>query len=351
MKLLTFISAIIILIIGSLIGWGLKTIHINNSNQIVSFSNQIKQATPYVVNIYTYINKQHLQNLHKQPEPSFTNLGSGILIHDGYILTNKHLIMNTDEIIVVLNNQVRIRAKLIGSDTTTDLAVLKIPEKNAPDTAIDTSNNINVGDITLAIGSPYGLEQSVTMGIISALARNNIGLNNYENFIQTDAAINPGNSGGALINSNGELIGINTAIFSNTGGSHGIGFAIPIHDALYVMQEIIKHGKVTRGYLGIKTTEFTHEVAKSLELPIHRGLLISMVDNMSPAQEAGIKVGDIIAKINNKEIWTEEMAKSIISKLPINSDINIIGIRGNQSYQANIKVEPLEEMGRSSQYY
>lgn len=259
--------------------------------------------------------------------------------------------MNTDEIIVVLNNQVRIRAKLIGSDTTTDLAVLKIPEKNAPDTAIDTSNNINVGDITLAIGSPYGLEQSVTMGIISALARNNIGLNNYENFIQTDAAINPGNSGGALINSNGELIGINTAIFSNTGGSHGIGFAIPIHDALYVMQEIIKHGKVTRGYLGIKTTEFTHEVAKSLELPIHRGLLISMVDNMSPAQEAGIKVGDIIAKINNKEIWTEEMAKSIISKLPINSDINIIGIRGNQSYQANIKVEPLEEMGRSSQYY
>jgi len=274
-----------------------------------------------------------------------------VIIYDGYILTNKHLIVNTDEIIIVLNNQMRITSKLIGSDTTTDLAVLKIPAESSPQIAIDTSNDINVGDITLAIGSPYGLQQSVTMGIISALSRNNIGLNNYENFIQTDAAINPGNSGGALINGNGELIGINTAIFSNTGGSQGIGFAIPIQDALDVMHEIIKHGKVVRGYLGIKTTELTPEIAKSLGLPLSRGLIVSMVDDMSPAQTAGIQIGDIIAKINNQEIWTQDMAKSIISKLRVNSKMNIIGVRGNQSYQASTRVEPLQEMGHSSQYY
>lgn len=344
-------SVVIILLIGTGVGWGLKTLQVNNTNHPYSLSDPIKKAAPYVVNIYTYKNKPKARDLNTQPEQSLINLGSGVIIYDGYILTNKHLIMNTDEIIVVLNNQARITSKLIGSDATTDLAVLKIPAEPSPQKAIDTSSDINVGDITLAIGSPYGLQQSVTMGIISALSRSNIGLNNYENFIQTDAAINPGNSGGALINTNGKLIGINTAIFSNTGGSQGIGFAIPIQDALDVMEEIIKHGKVVRGYLGIKATELTPEIAESLGLPINRGLLISMVDNMSPAQTAGIRVGDIIAKINNQEILTQEMAKLIISKLPIHSKISIIGVRGTQSYQTSTRIEPFKEMGHSSQYY
>ncbi|MCZ2723048.1 trypsin-like peptidase domain-containing protein [Marinomonas sp. 15G1-11] len=352
MTIKLFGTAFILLLIGSSIGWGLKALQVKTNPSNHSFTAPISKTTPYVVSIYTYKKNQHTKPLKNEHQAeSLDSLGSGVIIKNGYILTNKHLISNTDKVIVVLNNQQRITSKLVGSDSATDLAVLQIPHEDSPKHPIETSNNIQVGDIVLAIGSPYGLKKSVTMGIISALSRSNIGLNHYENFIQTDAAINPGNSGGALINNNGELIGINSAIFSNTGGSQGIGFAIPIADALYVMHEIIKYGKIERGYLGIKTEAITPEIAQSLALPINKGLLISKVDNMSPAQEAGIQIGDIIVKINDMEILTPKDAQSLITKLPIMSKISVIGIRGNQSYQANITIERFQEMGHSSQYY
>ncbi|MFT2109792.1 S1C family serine protease [Marinomonas sp. 2405UD68-3] len=351
MTLKPYITTLLLILMSAGIGWELKSSQLTPSPKPYSFADAIQKVSPYVVNIYTYRKTNSTRHINKTQENTLKNLGSGVIIENGYILTNKHLIVNANKIVVILDNQTRAEANLIGSDLTTDLAVLQIPSDTTPKNKINTSNTVNTGDIALAIGSPYGLKQSATMGIISAIGRDNIGLNQYENFIQTDAAINPGNSGGALIDFKGNLIGINSAIFSNSGGSQGIGFSIPINDALYVMQEIIQYGTVKRGYLGINAHEVTPETSKALELSVTEGLLVFEIDDMSPAQRAGIKAGDVIVKINREEVTTSKKARKMISKLTPLSEIQIIGVRGNQSFQVNVTIDQLEDMGHTKTYY
>ncbi|HEX9136151.1 MAG TPA: Do family serine endopeptidase, partial [Nitrospirota bacterium] len=221
-------------------------------------------------------------------------LGSGVIISaDGYILTNNHVIKGADEIKVILYDKREFKGKIVGTDPRTDLAVVKIQAKDLPTVKIGDSGKLKTGDVVLAIGNPFGLSQTITMGIVSAVGRSNIGLADFEDFIQTDAAINPGNSGGALVNTNGELVGINTAIFSTSGGYMGIGFAIPSDMARSVMDSIIKHGKVIRGWLGVSIQNLTPELAKSLGMKETAGALVGGVEKDSPADKAGMKRGDL----------------------------------------------------------
>lgn len=286
----------------------------------VSYADAVQSSAPSVVTIYT--SKTVKQNLHPLlDDPVFdklfgdqlkkykrdkteTNLGSGVIItHSGYILTNQHVIDGADEILISLSDGRSSEARLIGQDRETDIAVLHIPLKDLKRIQIANNNDqVQVGDVVLAIGNPLNVGQTVTMGIISATGRNRIGLNTFENFIQTDAAINPGNSGGALINARGDLIGINSAIFSQSGGSQGIGFAIPIELALEVMQEIVRNGKVRRGWLGVEGTEITAKAAMDSGNPNIRGVLIVGVFIGSPADKAGVEAGDIITAIDNKPV-------------------------------------------------
>lgn len=312
---------------------------------INSFSTSVAKIAPSVVNIYTY--KSNLSSLDsKAITNKATNLGSGVIIDKlGHILTNHHLVRDAETIIIVLHDGRQARAKLLGSDTATDLATLKIAIDKLPTPIIGNSHSLKPGDITLAIGNPFGLDQTVTMGIISALGRNSIGLNTYENFIQTDAAINPGNSGGALTNYKGELIGISTATYSSRQGAQGIGFAIPIEDALEVMSALIKEGEVVRGYLGIRTQKVTPDMAQILQLPTTKGLLISAVNMSSPAEDAGIKVGDIILSINNMKTTDPSKARHLIAALRPGHKINLIGIRGQQSFHTSINIAKQPDMG------
>ena len=230
-------------------------------------------------------------------------LGSGVIISaDGYILTNNHVVKSADEIKVILYDKREFKGKIVGTDPRTDLAVVKIQAKDVPTVKIGDSGKLKTGDVVLAIGNPFGLNQTITMGIVSAVGRSNIGLADFEDFIQTDAAINPGNSGGALVNTNGELVGINTAIFSTSGGYMGIGFAIPSDMARSVMDSIIKHGKVIRGWLGVSIQNLTPELAKSLGMKETAGALVGGVEKDSPADKAGMKRGDLIIQFGGKKV-------------------------------------------------
>jgi serine protease Do len=230
-------------------------------------------------------------------------LGSGVIVSEnGYILTNNHVVKGADEIKVILYDKREFKGKVVGTDPRTDLAVVKIKANNLPTLSLGDSSKLKTGDIVLAIGNPFGLNQTITMGIVSAVGRSNIGLADFEDFIQTDAAINPGNSGGALVNGSGQLVGINTAIFSTSGGYMGIGFAIPSDMAKSVMDSIIKHGKVIRGWLGVSIQDLTPELAKSLGMKGTEGALIAGVESSSPADKAGFKQGDLVTEINGKKI-------------------------------------------------
>ena len=232
-----------------------------------------------------------------------TSLGSGVIVgNEGYIITNQHVIDGADEILIALPDGRGSQAALIGEDKETDIAILQIPISGLSSIKLAAGQPLRVGDIVLAIGNPLNVGQTVTMGIISATGRNRVGLNTFENFIQTDAAINPGNSGGALVNTNGQLIGINTAIFSRTGGAQGIGFAIPISIALDIMQQLIDHGKVIRGWLGVEGTELTAKAAMSTGNPNIKGALIVEVYIDSPADRVGIRTGDILVGIDGKSV-------------------------------------------------
>lgn len=234
---------------------------------------------------------------------SETNLGSGVIIGgEGYILTNQHVIDGADEILISLADGRGSEAVVIGEDRDTDIAILQVPISGLAGIRLADETALRVGDVVLAIGNPLNVGQTVTMGIVSATGRNRLGLNTFENFIQTDAAINPGNSGGALVNARGELIGINTVIFSQSGGSQGIGFAIPVSLALDVMREIIDHGEVTRGWLGVEGTEITASAAMATGDPGIRGALVVGVFINSPADRAGIRAGDIITAIDGEAI-------------------------------------------------
>jgi len=294
----------------------------SNSLSPGSYHDAVKKSMPAVVNIFTSkvsakpkTRKGSKQNpadpLFKfffgdQPpdeEPS-SSLGSGVLVSpEGIILTNHHVINDADEIDVALADGRKVKAKVVGSDPETDIAVLKIEAKQLPTPiTLGKIESVHVGDVVLAIGNPFGVGQTVTSGIVSAMGRDHVGINTFENFIQTDAAINPGNSGGALINTRGNLIGINTAIFSNNGGSMGIGFAIPINLAKQVMESILKNGSVTRGWIGVEPQNLSKELSESLGLPGNtEGVLISGVLEGGPAARGGVKPGDVLTAVNGNK--------------------------------------------------
>ena len=230
-------------------------------------------------------------------------LGSGVIISaDGYILTNNHVVEGADEIEVVLNDSRRASAKVIGTDPESDLAILKVALDRLPVINIGNSDTLQVGDQVLAIGNPFGVGQTVTGGIVSALGRNQLGINTFENFIQTDAAINPGNSGGALVDVNGSLMGINTAIYSRTGGSMGIGFAIPVSTAKLVLESIVRDGVVTRGWIGVEPAELSPDLMETFGVKARRGVLITGVLQNGPAAQAGIRPGDVIVEVGGRKI-------------------------------------------------
>ncbi|MCX8050172.1 MAG: DegQ family serine endoprotease [Methylohalobius sp.] len=232
------------------------------------------------------------------------SIGSGVIVdaENGYVLTNHHVIKNADIIYVTLKDKRRLKAKLIGSDPETDVAVLKVEKNRLTALPFGDSDKLEVGDFVVAIGNPFGLGQTVTLGIVSALGRTGLGIEGYENFIQTDASINPGNSGGALVDWYGNLVGINTAIVGPTGGNVGIGFAIPINMAREVMDQIIKHGGVKRGLLGVQVQDLTPEIAQAMGLEVNEGALVSGVSKGSAAEKAGVLAGDVIVKFDNRDV-------------------------------------------------
>ncbi len=244
------------------------------------------------------------RQFHTPREQREHSLGSGVLISpDGYILTNNHVVDGAHDVKVLLGDKREMKAKIVGTDAKTDIAILKIEGQNLPVLTLGDSSTMQPGAFVLAIGNPFGLNQTVTMGIVSAIGRGNLGIEDYEDFIQTDAAINPGNSGGALINERGELIGINTAILSGgSGGNQGVGFAIPINMARQVMDQILKHGKVIRGWLGVVIQPVTPEIAKAFGLPETRGALIGDVTAGAPAAKAGLEKGDVVLQLNSQPI-------------------------------------------------
>ncbi len=230
-------------------------------------------------------------------------LGSGVIVSPGgYVLTNNHVVDGADEIEVILNDNRQARAKIIGTDPDSDLAVLKIELDRLPVIVLGNSDNLQVGDQVLAIGNPFGVGQTVTSGIVSALGRNQLGINTFENFIQTDAAINPGNSGGALVDTSGNLLGINTAIYSRSGGNMGIGFAIPVSTAKQVLESIVKEGQVTRGWIGVEPSELSPELAETFGIKATRGVIITGVLQNGPAALAGIRPGDVITGVAGKPV-------------------------------------------------
>lgn len=275
----------------------------------------------------------------RQRSHSETNLGSGVIIgSEGYILTNQHVIDGADEILISLADGRGSQAVLIGEDKDTDIAILQIPMSGLNGIRVADSRRLRVGDVVLAIGNPLNVGQTVTMGIVSATGRNRIGLNTFENFIQTDAAINPGNSGGALVNARGELIGINTAIFSQTVGAQGIGFAIPISLALDIMQQIIEFGAVTRGWLGVEGTEISARAARATGNPGIKGALLVGVFINSPADMAGIRAGDIVVAVNgNPVLGIRDLLDQITLHRP-GEQIQVEIFRGTQKLNLDMKV-------------
>ncbi len=297
---------------------------------ITSYSLAARKAMPSVVNIST---SKEVKFRHRpfMDDPLFrrffgdqldgetqrtSSLGSGVIVgSEGYILTNHHVIEAADEIEVALNDGRQARAKLVGADPESDLAVLKVDLKNLPAITFGRPEQASVGDVVLAIGNPFGVGQTVTQGIVSGLGRSHLGINTFENFIQTDAAINPGNSGGALVDANGNLIGVNTLIYSRTGGSMGIGFAIPVSLARQVMDQIIATGSVTRGWIGVEVQDITPDLAESFKLPEgSKGVLIAGVVRGGPADRAGVKPGDILVEVENKPVLDSSAMLNLVAE-------------------------------------
>jgi len=322
----------------------------SNASGVASYSNAVKTASPAVVNIYTAkLVAQKKPRLFNDPlfkhffgeggqsvprKRLETSLGSGVIISEqGYILTNNHVVEGADEIQIALKDGRNTEASVVGSDPESDLAVLKVNINNVPSITLGQSNTIEIGDIVLAIGNPFGVGQTVTMGIVSATGRDRLGLNTFEDFIQTDAAINPGNSGGALVNAFGHLIGINTAIFSSSKGSQGIGFAIPINNAKQITEEIITHGHVVRGWIGIEIQNISTELAESFGLTDTSGVIVAGMLNNGPASKAGLRPGDIIKRINDAEVIDGKHAINLISRSRPGNVINIDLLRNGQLIQ------------------
>jgi serine protease Do len=332
-----------------------KRVYPSSKSVILSYNNAIKEVKHSVVNIATTKiirqNPNQLNNMLNNPffrdffggdipqlQPQArkaSSLGSGVIISkDGYILTNNHVVEDADEVVVTLLGDTKeYKAKIIGTDPKTDLAVVKIEAKNLKVAKFGNSDNILEGDIVFAIGNPFGVGESITQGIVSALNKSGIGLNQYENFIQTDASINPGNSGGALVDSRGALIGINSAILSRSGGNNGIGFAIPSNMAKKVAKSLIEKGRIDRGYIGVSIADLNHDLKEVYKSTY--GALVLNVEKNSPAQKAGLKIGDLIIEIDGKKIKDANELKNIVGDITPGKKITI-------KYERNSKIEMTE---------
>lgn len=327
------------------------------SSGLPSLAPMLENVTPAVVNIYTIneVEEKNNQiddllyrkffNIPGKQETRKRNrsgLGSGVIINKnkGYIITNNHVIAKAKDIKVKLQDGREFKATLVGSDPASDIAVIKIKAKKLKSLKFANSDKLRVGDFVVAIGNPFGIGQTVTSGIISALGRSGLGIEAYENFIQTDASINPGNSGGALVNLRGELVGINTAIIGSKGvsGSVGIGLAIPVNMALDITEQLLKYGKVKRGYLGVSAQDLTTDLSKAFGINTYKGAIITRVTKGSPADKAGIKIGDVVTKINNENIENASSMRNKIGLLKINSSITMEINRKGKVISTKVKI-------------
>ena len=336
-----------------------------DGKQLPSLAPMLDQVTPAVVNIATEGKIQvRLNPLFSDPffrrffnvpdrpmERKTQSLGSGVIVdaERGLVLTNNHVIANAIQITVTLRDGRQLEAELIGTDPETDVAVIKIPSEDIVDIKIADSDELRVGDFVVAIGNPFGLGQTVTSGIVSALSRSGLGIEGYEDFIQTDASINPGNSGGALVNLRGELVGINTALFSQGGGNIGIGFAIPINLAMQITEQLLESGKVQRGFLGISTQDLTPILAEAFGLNQNKGAVITSVDDDSPAGKAGLQPGDILLKINGRDVKNASDVRNRFGLLAVGEQVVFDILRGGQSKKITTTVTVEKEEVSSPQ--
>ena len=334
-----------------------------------SYADAAKKATQSVVNIAALrdarrgrnplsndpLLRRFLQEQQDVPEEENNGsegMGSGVIVSSddkgSYVLTNDHVVAGADKIQIALSDGRALPARVIGTDPESDLAVLRVEGKGLTPITLGQSDKAQVGDVVLAIGDPFGVGQTVTMGIISGLGRNRLGVNRYENFIQTDAAINPGNSGGALIDLNGNLIGINSVIYSRTGGSLGIGFAIPVSMAKGIMEQIISEGSVTRGFIGINPQDVTPDLAESLKLKAARGALVAQVNRGGPADKGGLKTGDVIVSVDGKPIQDSIAAMAAIAAIKPGTNSRFVVTREQRDVELTVNVgrRPAPPKGR-----
>ena len=334
---------------------------------VTSYAPIVKKVSQSVVSIFTTTTIREVEQISPFDDPFFQqffgqrspffqgkprervrkekNLGSGVIVSkEGYIITNNHVVDQADEVEVSLTSGKTYQAKLVGKDPKTDVAVLKIEATDLTPILFGNSEKIEVGDIVLAIGNPFGIGQSVSMGIISALGRNSLAIEDYEDFIQTDAAINPGNSGGALVDAEGRLVGINTAILSRTGGNQGIGFAVPVDLARDIMERILKDGRIVNGFLGVNIQdEITPDIAKALNLPSTDGALVTEVLPQSPAEAAGLKREDVIRKIDDKPIQNSRQLRFIIGQKAPNTKVMLTIFRDGKEKNVDVVLQELKE--------
>ncbi|NUZ05734.1 S1C family serine protease [Piscinibacter koreensis] len=329
-----------------------QSVTIGGTRAVTSYSEAAKRAAPAVVSITASrasarsgrgedpMFRFFFGNRGQPPEQDRqVGVGSGVIVSPaGYLITNNHVIEGADDIEVALGDGRTARATVVGTDPESDVAVLKIDLKELPVVNFGDVDHVQVGDVVLAIGNPFGVGQTVTSGIVSALGRNQLGINTFENFIQTDAAINPGNSGGALVDAAGNLLGINTAIYSRSGGSLGIGFAIPVTTARQVMESLITEGRVTRGWIGVEPRDLTPEIARTLNLKVERGVLITGVLQNGPASRAGITPGDVVVKIADKPVTSTSQLLNAVAALKPRQTASISVQRGSETVDVPVVI-------------
>ena len=353
-RIYTFLSMLVMLLSTSFVNAAIPLSV--DGEELPSLAPMLENVTPAVVNIATEGRVQLKQNplfndpffrrffnIPNQQQPlerKTQSLGSGVIVDAkrGLVLTNNHVIANAVEITVTMRDGRQLKAEVVGTDPETDVAVIKIPAGNLIDIKPTDSDKLRVGDFVVAIGNPFGLGQTVTSGIVSALSRSGLGIEGYEDFIQTDASINPGNSGGALVNLRGELIGINTAIFSQSGGNIGIGFAIPINLALQITEQLMENGSVDRGFIGIQAQDLNPDLAEAFGVKDNRGAIINSVMPDSPAEKAGLKPGDVITSVNGKSIKSASDVRLHIGLLPVGEKVVFEVLREGKRKRLTAKI-------------